>query len=57
MGIGRPQKGSVSNYVLAQFSAGDEKDWLGDFIDRGSQAVESAVLDGTRGAMNHVNGT
>ena len=57
MGIGRPQKGSVSNYVLAQFSAGDEKDWLGDFIDRGSQAVESAVLDGTRGAMNRVNGT
>ncbi|MBV70180.1 MAG: aminoacyl-tRNA hydrolase [Myxococcales bacterium] len=57
MGIGRPHKGSVSSYVLAPFQSEDERDWLGDFVARGCDAIESAVSDGTRAAMNGVNGT
>ncbi len=57
MGIGRPVKGSVSNYVLSAFDSGEEKEWLDDFVSRGSDAIELAVTDGTRAAMNQVNGT
>jgi PTH1 family peptidyl-tRNA hydrolase len=55
IGIGRPQKGSVSNYVLSDFSAGEERDWLPDLIDRSVSAIRSTVRDGIRRAMNEVN--
>jgi PTH1 family peptidyl-tRNA hydrolase len=55
MGIGRPAKGSVASFVLADFAAGDERDWLPDMIDRGADAIRAAVGDGTRAAMNIVN--
>ena len=55
MGIGRPPKGSVSAFVLADFTQGDERDWLPDMIDRGADAIRAAVGDGTRAAMNVVN--
>ena len=55
IGIGRPQKGSVSNFVLSDFSAGEERDWLPDLIDRSVGAIRATVRDGIRRAMNEVN--
>jgi PTH1 family peptidyl-tRNA hydrolase len=55
MGIGRPQKGSVSAFVLADFAMGDERDWLSDMLDRGVEAIRTTFREGTRAAMNSVN--
>lgn len=55
MGIGRPQKGSVSAFVLADFTAGDEREWLPDMLDRGAGAIGAVLREGTRAAMNTVN--
>lgn len=55
VGIGRPQKGSVSRYVLSDFTAGDETDWLPDLLDRSVAAVRAALTEGPRKAMNVVN--
>ena len=57
IGIGRPAKGSVSNFVLSDFAPGDEQAWLPDLIERSVAALRSAVREGTRKAMNTVNGT
>lgn len=57
IGIGRPAKGSVSNFVLSDFSPGDEQAWLPDLIERSVSALRTAVREGTRQAMNTVNGT
>tara|TARA_B100001250_G_C19711430_1_gene749383 strand:- start:445 stop:1014 length:570 start_codon:yes stop_codon:yes gene_type:complete len=57
IGIGRPPKGSVSSFVLSDFSAGEEQDWLPDLIERSVSALRTAVKEGTRPAMNTVNGT
>ena len=45
MGIGRPSHGSVSQFVLAEFRKGEETDWLDDFVERGCDAVQSAVAE------------
>jgi peptidyl-tRNA hydrolase, PTH1 family len=55
MGIGRPQKGSVSAFVLADFATGDERDFLPDMLDRGVSAIRTVLGEGTRAAMNSVN--
>lgn len=55
VGIGRPEKGSVSRYVLADFAAGEETDWLPDLLDRSVAAVRAALSEGPRKAMNTVN--
>ena len=55
VGIGRPERGSVSHFVLSDFSAGDERDWLPDLTERCAQAVMSVMRDGIRKAMNTVN--
>ena len=57
MGIGRPPGGSVSNFVLSNFSKGDEIDWLPDFIDRAISALEQVLSEGLAAAMNRVNAT
>ena len=58
MGIGRPPHGTVSQFVLAEFRKGEETDWLDDFVERGCDAVQSAVAEGTKEAMNrfHADG-
>lgn len=55
VGIGRPEKGTVSRYVLSDFAAGEETDWLPDLLDRAAAAVRAALSDGPRKAMNVVN--
>ena len=55
IGIGRPQKGSVSNYVLSDFRVGEETDWLPDLIDRSVSALITSLKCGPKKAMNEVN--
>lgn len=40
MGIGRPQIGSVSNFVLSEFSE-DEKIILDDYLELGAEAIQA----------------
>lgn len=54
VGIGRPQGGSVSDYVLADF-AGDDAQWLPDLLERSVTALRAALREGPRKAMNTVN--
>ncbi len=42
MGIGRPQHGSVSNWVLSGFH-GDEDTFLPDFLKGGADAIEAFI--------------
>ena len=57
VGIGRPEKGSVSSFVLSDFDRKDEEPWLGDLCDRACHAIQRCVGDGMRTAMNEVNAT
>jgi len=54
MGIGRPDRGSVSDYVLEKFSR-DEAITFVDVIARGGDAVESILDKGVSAAMNVFN--
>ena len=54
VGIGRPEKGTVSGFVLADF-ANEERDFLPALIDNGADAVRRALQEGVRRAMNIVN--
>ena len=45
MGIGRPQRGSVSDFVLSQFTS-DEKISLENYLKLGAEAVESYCNNG-----------
>ncbi|MEE2788621.1 MAG: aminoacyl-tRNA hydrolase [Myxococcota bacterium] len=57
VGIGRPSRGDVSSYVLSDFAAGEEREWLPDLIDRACDAITMVVRKGTQAAMNEVNAT
>ncbi len=54
-GVGRPpgSKGAAA-YVLQNFS-GEEADFLPQYLDRGSDAVLTYIVDGLVTAMNHFN--
>jgi PTH1 family peptidyl-tRNA hydrolase len=54
MGIGRPARGSVTDYVLEDFSA-DERAGLGDILERGADAVQHIAALGVASAMNEFN--
>lgn len=54
VGIGRPQHGSVSDYVLADFR-GEDQEWLPDLVERGVDALRCALRETPRRAMNQVN--
>lgn len=54
VGIGRPLKGDVVDFVLQDFAT-DQKPWLGDLLDRGTQALRLALQQGVAKAMNTVN--
>ncbi len=56
MGVGRPVHGSVSDYVLSDFSR-DEQAALPDLLTRGSQAVQAIAREGITPAMNTFNRT
>lgn len=55
MGIGRPEKGAVTRFVLGDFAAGEEQAQLGAFLDDGAKAVRAWLTEGMRKAMNTVN--
>ena len=56
MGIGRPPgEMPAEKWVLSRFSE-EEKDCLGEFLDRGADAVECILLEGAERAMNTHNG-
>ncbi len=55
VGIGRPRHGEVSDFVLSDFAAGEERDWLPDLQDRAADALRLALKDGLKNAMNQVN--
>lgn len=55
VGVGRPQRGDVSDYVLSDFDTREEKPWLDDLLDRAADAVRLALREGPRKAMNTVN--
>ncbi len=54
MGIGRPQHGSVSDYVLKDFTP-DEAAGLEAVVKRGADAVQHIALEGVIPAMNEFN--
>ncbi|HAN32182.1 MAG TPA: aminoacyl-tRNA hydrolase [Myxococcales bacterium] len=56
VGIGRPNKGAVSSWVLSEFGS-DERPWLQELIGQAADAVELALSQGMRRAMNTVNQT
>lgn len=54
VGIGRPQKGDVVDYVLQDF-AGEDRDWVPDLLERAAAALRLALREGVGKAMNTVN--
>ena len=51
MGIGRPERGSVSHHVLSPFSS-DEDCFLDDFLKLATQAIESLLEEGFQKASS-----
>lgn len=54
MGIGRPARGSATDYVLGRFDASDET-WLPDAVGRACDAAECWLARGIVAAMNEFN--
>ena len=54
IGIGRPQKGSVSEYVLSNFNQ-DEVPWLEDLRRLATQDLSLVIKEGIRSAMNQIH--
>ena len=54
VGIGRPKRGSVSDYVLSKFSA-DEQPWLDDLCRQVSKDIVQVIEEGPRAAMNTIH--
>lgn len=54
VGIGRPARGSVSDYVLGQLST-DEQPWIDDLCRQISQDIALVLQEGPRAAMNRIH--
>jgi PTH1 family peptidyl-tRNA hydrolase len=54
MGIGRPEHGSVTDFVLKDFSP-EERVTLDDVVKRGADAVHHIATFGVAAAMNEFN--
>lgn len=55
MGIGRPEKGSVTDWVLSPFPAADTDELLIE-LDTACDALEAILADGASAAQNQFNG-
>jgi peptidyl-tRNA hydrolase, PTH1 family len=54
MGIGRPDRGSVTDFVLKDFNV-EERAELDDVVSRGADAVEMLIEKGPAQTMNQLN--
>ncbi|MCK4622196.1 MAG: aminoacyl-tRNA hydrolase [Desulfuromonadales bacterium] len=54
VGIGRPERGDVTSYVLGRFHAGEQK-LLPQLLDLAADAAEVILTDGVSAAMNKFN--
>lgn len=54
VGIGRPEHGDITNYVLGRFNA-DEQKIVPPLLDLAADAVETIMTDGALAAMNKFN--
>ena len=54
VGIGRPERGDVTGYVLSRFSM-EEKKLLPELLDLAADAAETILQDGAAFAMNRFN--
>ncbi|MAD60065.1 MAG: aminoacyl-tRNA hydrolase [Myxococcales bacterium] len=54
VGIGRPKRGAVSDYVLANFSA-DEQAWLDQVCKQAANDIQTVIQNGARKAMNTIH--
>jgi PTH1 family peptidyl-tRNA hydrolase len=55
LGVGRPTRGEVADWVLSDFSSTERAIELPDLLDRGEAAVTAIVRNGVAAAMNAVN--
>jgi PTH1 family peptidyl-tRNA hydrolase len=56
IGVGRPTRGEVADWVLSDFNAEERSIELPRMIERGEEAVTAILRDGVAAAMNTVNG-
>jgi PTH1 family peptidyl-tRNA hydrolase len=56
IGVGRPTRGEVADWVLADFSSEDAP-FVPDLVDRAQQAATCVMTDGVAAAMNSFNHT
>lgn len=54
LGVGRPEHGDVSNYVLGKFTA-DEQPLVDEMVESACDAVETLLRDGVEAAQNQFN--
>jgi peptidyl-tRNA hydrolase, PTH1 family len=55
LGVGRPTRGEVADWVLSDFSSIERATLVPEMIDRGEAAITAIVRDGVAAAMNALN--
>lgn len=55
IGVGRPTRGEVADWVLADFSASERSTELPELLDRAEAAITAIIRDGVAPAMNAIN--
>jgi PTH1 family peptidyl-tRNA hydrolase len=55
VGVGRPTRGEVADWVLSDFAANERSTELPDMIERAESAITAIVRDGLAVAMNAIN--
>lgn len=55
LGVGRPTRGEVADWVLSDFTAAERSIELPDLLDRAEAAITAVFRDGVATAMNAIN--
>lgn len=55
LGVGRPTRGEVADWVLSDFAMAERSVELPDLLDRADEAITAILRDGVAAAMNAVN--